>query len=108
MPGMWTRTIRARPRCAQPPESERVRASVECLLDQWMQLIQGAKSGETVYLLLSWQMNTPVGCEWLSKGTVYECGPVGLRFPVMRSTRRKLPSGLATSPISTRFPMRKT
>jgi SAM-dependent methyltransferase len=33
------------------PESERVRASVELLLDQWMQLIQSAKSGQTVYLL---------------------------------------------------------
>lgn len=33
------------------PESERVRASVELLLEQWMQLIQNAKSGQTVYLL---------------------------------------------------------
>lgn len=33
------------------PDSERVRASLELLLDQWMQLIQNAQSGETVFLL---------------------------------------------------------
>ena len=39
------------PAVRSSPESERVRASVELLLEQWMQLLQGAQSGQTVYLL---------------------------------------------------------